>query len=190
MKKIIALLIVIILIVAAGIIAFQQYEEPEDEEEDHDLLFEGEGIIQEFTFSYPTFDEDGDYTCVYVDEADFYDIHDGRPSIPVKTMTYEFPFGTKIVDIIYEHSEPETITLSKKISYGSCSTATGEDPKIYDESTMFPSSFVSYKTGGGLSNGEHKTFLTVRVNPFIYRPADYEIDFIEQFKFSSIYRIT
>jgi len=147
MKNIIVVIIAII-IVAAGVIAFQQYEEPKDKEEDQDLLFEGEGIMQEFTFSYPTFDEDGDYTCVYVDEADFYDIHDGRPSIPVKTITYEFPFGTKIVDIIYEHSEPETITLTKKISYGSCSTATGEDPKIYDENTMFPSSFVSYKTGG------------------------------------------
>lgn len=186
MKKILAVVIILILIVAAGIIVVQQYKEPEDEE-DQDLPIDGETITQEFTFSYPTFIEYGEYTCVHVDEADFYDIHDGRPTIPVKTTTYEFPFGTKILDVIYEYSEPETITISKKISVGSCSTITGEDPDIYDENTMFPSSFVSYNTGGGLSNGNHKTFLTVRVNPFTYRPADYEIDFIEQATVKIIY---
>ncbi len=186
MKKILAIVIILILMVAAGIIVVQQYKEPEDEE-DQDLPINGETITQELTFSYPTFIKYGEYACVYVDEADFYDIHDGRPTIPVKTTTYEFPFGTKILDVIYEYSEPETITLSKKISVGSCSTITGEDPDIYDENTTFPSSFVSYNTGGGLSNGNHKTFLTVRVNPFTYRPADYEIDFIEQVTVKIIY---
>ena len=131
-------------------------------------------------FSQPDIVDNGDYVNVYIDEADFNDIHDGWPVIPVKTITYELPFGTKILNVSYQHSDPENITLSKKISVGSCSTATGEDGTVYNESKRFPSSFVSYNTGGGLSNGEHKTFLTIRVNPLTYRPADYEIDFIDE----------
>ena len=187
MKKILAIGIVLILIAAAGIIVVQQYKEPEDEEKKPDLPIEGEIITQEYTFSYPTFGEYGEYATVYIDEADFYDIHDGWPTLPVKTITYEFPFGTKILDVIYEHSEPEIITMDKKISYGSCSVATTENPSVYEASSRFPSSFVSYQKGGGISNGVIKTFLTIRVNPITYRPADYEIDYIEQAKVNIIY---
>ena len=188
MKNILAIVMAFVLIACA--VVFIIYEDKDRDTEDNVgqyLNLQGEMITQKYTFSYPTFGKFEEYTNVYVDEADFYDIHDGWPAIPVKTTTYEFPFGTEILDVIYEYSEPEAITLTKKISVGSCSTITGEDPNIYDEDTRFPSNFISYNTGGGLSNGTHKTFLTVRVNPITYRPADYEIDFIEQAKVTIIY---
>jgi hypothetical protein len=187
MKKILVIGVVIILIAASGIIIFQQYKEPEEEKVEPEITIEGEIITLEYTFSYPTFDDNGDYTCVYVDEADFYDIHDGWPSIPANTITYEFPFGTKIKDVIYEYSEPETIIIDKKISYGSCSSATTENPDVYESSERFPQNFVSHHKGGGISDGVIKTFLTVRVHPITYRPADYEIDYIEQAKVKIIY---
>ncbi|UCF13707.1 MAG: hypothetical protein JSW06_05490 [Thermoplasmatales archaeon] len=183
MKNVLAIVVAFVLIACAAV--FIIYEDKDKDTEDNIgqyLNIQGEKIIQRYTFSYPTFSDFEEYTCVYVDEADFYDMHDGWPAIPVKTTTYEFPFRTKILDVIYEYSEPEAITLTKKISVGSCSTATGEDPNIYDEDTRFPPNFISYHTGGGLSNGTQKTFLTVRVNPITYRPTDYEIDFIEQAK--------
>ena len=186
MKKILAVVIVLILIASAAIIAIKYEKEPEDEEE-QDLIIEGDTITEEYTFSYPTFSEYLGYTCVHVEEADFYDIHDMWPVLPVKTATYEFPFGTKILDVIYEHPEPEIISLTKKISVGSCSTHSTEDENVYESDDPFPSSFVSYKTGGGLSNGEYKTFLTVKVNPITYRPADHELDFIDQAKFTVVY---
>ena len=188
MKNILAIVMAFVLIACA--VVFIIYEDKDRDTEDNVgqyLNLQGEMITQKYTFSYPTFGKFEEYTNVYVDEADFYDIHDGWPVIPVKITTYEFPFGTEILDVIYEYSEPEAITLTKKISVGSCSTITGENPNIYDEDTRFPSSFISYNTGGGLSNGKHKTFLTVRVNPITYRPADYEIDFIEQAMVTIIY---
>jgi len=186
MKRVIAVLIVILLIASAVFIAINYEKEPEDEEE-LDLIIEGDTITEEFAFSYPTFSEYLGYTCVHVEEADFYDIHDMWPVLPVKTTTYEFPFGTKILDVIYEHPEPEIISLTNKISVGSCSTHSTEDESVYESDDPFPSSFVSYKTGGGLSDGEYKTFLTVKINPITYRPADFELDFIDQAKFTVVY---
>jgi len=178
-KKIIATALVLILIASVALIAMNFYKEKKQSEVSQVSVIQGEIITQNYTFSNPVISEEGKYANVYVDEADFYDIHDGRPTLPVKIITYEFPFGTKILNVTYEYSKPENITISKKIAPGSCSTLTGEDGSIYNESAMFPPSFVSYQTGGGLSNGEHKTFLTVRVNPVVYLPMDYEIDFIQ-----------
>ena len=186
MKKILAVVIVLILIASAAIIAIKYEKEPEDEEE-QGLIIEGDTITEEYTFSYPTFSEYMGYTCVHVEEADFYDIHDMWPVLPVKTATYEFPFGTKILDVIYEHPEPEIISLTNKISVGSCSILSDEDESVYEEDSPFPSSFISYKTGGGLSDGVYKTFLTVKVNPITYRPADFELDFVDQIKFTVVY---
>jgi len=137
-------------------------------------------ITREYNFSDPVLSEYGDYTCVYVDEADFYHISDGQPVLPVKINTYEFPFGTKIIGVDYEYSTPETIALSKKLSFGSCSTLTGENEAIYKSNKTFPVSFVSYHTGGGLSNDEHKTFLNVRVYPILYKPSEEKIEFVKQ----------
>ncbi len=186
MKKIIAIIVVLILIGSAAVILVRENKEIKQEEPET-LPILGELITQDYEFSNPTISEDGEYVNIYVEEADFYDIHHGRPTMPVKTTTYEFPFGTKILDVICEYTKPETIKISKKISPGSCSTLTGEDGSIYNESAMFPASFVSYNTGGGLSNREHKTFLTVRVNPITYRPADYEIAFIKNATVKIIY---
>ena len=181
------LVIGIILIIIAASIAIVIKEEDEEPAEIEKIYEKGEVMSQEYAFSEPTFGKYGEYTCVYVNEADFYDIHDGWPSLPAKSTTYEFPFGTKIIDVIYEIPEPETIAIDKKISYGSCSVLTTENPNVYEGSDMFPSSFVTYLTGGGISDGELKTFCTVRVHPVTYRPADYEIDFIDEAKVTIVY---
>lgn len=52
-------------------------------------------ISIEYNFSDPTISEYKSYSYVYVDEADFYSISTGRPVVPVKLSTYEFPLGTK-----------------------------------------------------------------------------------------------
>jgi hypothetical protein len=184
MKNILVIGIILIIIAASIAVVITEEGEKKDKEiVKMDMIYDrGEVLYQDYTFSEPTFSERGEYGYVHINEADFYDIHDGRPTIPVKTITYEFPFGTKILNVDYEYSKPETITIDKKIAPGSCSTLTTEDGDFYNESTSYPASFVSYHTGGGLSDGEHKTFLTVRVNPVVYRPADYEIDFIKEAK--------
>jgi hypothetical protein len=174
--------IIVLMLILAGIGAVYYLYETEKEEpiEEKKIPYPlAECITFEADFSEPEIVENEFYTNVYVDEADFYDIHDGWPVIPVKTKTYELAFGTEILDVTYEHTKPKNYTLPSKLSFGSCSVLTGKNKEIYDSSKSFPEKFVSYHTGGGLSNGEHKTFLTIRVNPFTYRPADDEIDFVD-----------
>jgi len=78
--------------------------------------------------------------------------------------------------------------LSKKLSFGACSTTATENDTIYKESQMYPSNIIYYHTGGGLSNNEHKTFLTVRVYPIIYNPLKNEIGFIRNVKVNINYK--
>ena len=165
MKKIIAVGVVVVLIIAGIIIYDREFREKDEVVEEEIVYPEGaEFITEEYAFSDPTFGEYGELTTVYVEEADFNDVHDGWPALPVKTTTYELPFGTKILDFVYEIPEPQTITLDKKISYGTLWSGdlTYEDPTVYETNDRYPSSFVAYQTGGGISGGELKTFLTIR----------------------------
>ena len=187
--KILGIIIIGILLIAGISSLYYLYEsEKEEPTKENEISYPwAECIKFEYEFSEPDIVTNDNYVNVYVKEADSYDIHDGWPVIPVKTITYELPFGAKILEVVYEHSNPKNITLPEKISFGSCSTLTGKNKEIYDSNASFPSNFVSYHTGGGISNGEHKTFLTVRVNPFTYRPADNEIDFIKDIKLNIYY---
>ena len=183
-KKILAG-IIILLVVSASIVTFTWLNMKEKvskkAEKIQDLSALGiKSITAEYNFSDPVLSEYGDYTFAYVEETDFYSIINGQPVLPVKINTYEFPFGTKIIGVDYKYSTPETIALSKKLSFGFYSTSAGVDEAIYKGDKTFPSNFVSYHTGGGLSNDEHKTFLNVRVYPILYNPSEEEIEFVKQ----------
>jgi len=145
-------------------------------------------LTKEFTFSEPALDESREYANVYVNESDFNSINDGWPVLPVNLTVIEFPFGTEIVNFSYYYSTPEIFTLSKKLSYGSCSSLTSMDKSIYNKVDPYPSDFVSYHTGGGLSNGVHKTFLAIRVYPVKYISWDNQLQFVKDVKIKIIYK--
>ena len=142
----------------------------------------------EFDFSDPTFEENGEYVNVYIEQSDFNHIADGTPVLPVKLVVQEFTFGTEIISVDYEISTPETISISKKISFGKCSPrGTQGDSDIYDSSNLYPVDWVTYHTGGGLSFGEHKTFLSIRIYPIRYSPMNDEIQNINHISLSITY---
>lgn len=132
---------------------------------------EGTFIQKQFSFSYPEIVENEKDLNIYVKEADFNGIHDQWPVLPVNITTFEFPFGTQIIDVETELSDIHTIFLNKPVAYGSCSTSTAESKQIYQSPAPFPSEFVTFHSGGGLSHGEHKTFLSLRICPVQYAPA-------------------
>jgi hypothetical protein len=106
-SKILVSIIVFVLIVA-GISSIYYYIESgkkEETEEAYCPYSSDESINFSCDFSEPSIVDNGIYVNVYVDEADFNDIHDGWPVIPVKTFTYELPFGTKILNVSYQHSK-------------------------------------------------------------------------------------
>ena len=191
-KQSIAIAIVFILILAAvGAYLFISEINEEKDEDTEDMLALAEGvklITETYNFSNLQIEELNQLTHVSVEGTDFYSRGDGRPVLPVKLTTLELPFGTKILKIEYSYKEPETIDIYKKISYGSCSALTEEDEDIYTSSNSYPEGFVTYHTGGGLSDNEHKTMLNIRVYPVIYRPADNQIDYTEQVQVKVYYK--
>ena len=150
---------------------------------------EPETLILEFNFSDPYLREHGEYAYVYVDESDFNSISDGVPVLPVNLTVFEFPLGTEILSVEYENSQSETMFLAKKLSFGKCSPrGTDMDEEIYESSNPFPSNWVSYHTGGGLSNEKHTTFLAIRVYPVRYLPLDDQLQYINQITVTVIYQ--
>lgn len=150
---------------------------------------EGFSVVEkEFNFSEPVVESQVNYSYVHLREADLYTLSDGEPVVPVNLTVMELPFGSKIIDVSYEHSEPEKISLSKKLSFGSCSTLTGMDADVYDENVFYPRDWVFYHTGGGLSNGVHKTFFVLRVNPVRYNSYYDELWFIRNIRVRVVYK--
>lgn len=172
------LLVVIIVLFIVGI--FFIISSPQVDEKDHLDEFgpDVKHIEKQFRFSTPEIVEGDEFTNVFVSEADFNSIHDQWPILPVNITTFEFTFGTKIVDVETTCSETEAISISQPVAYGSCSTATEESEEIYNGDNLYPSDVVSFHTGGGLSKGEHKTFLTLRVTPTLYNPSNSSIHFV------------
>jgi len=110
----------------------------------------------------------------------------GEPIVPFDLSVFELPFGTTIVDVDYETSTPEVINLSGKLTF--CRAAVdllgyniqidSMDDDVYNGLGPYPQDWVFYHTGGGLSHGEHTTFLVVRVYPVLYYPSDDQLQFI------------
>ncbi|MCD6236777.1 MAG: hypothetical protein J7K13_02340 [Thermoplasmata archaeon] len=184
-------LIVILSIFSVTIFYISDYYKREQKLEKEKGKTYGEGfyiIKKEFNFSEPTIEINNGYSNVYVKEANLYSINDGRPVVPVNLTVVELPFGSKIIDVNYEYTKPEEISLSNKLSFGSCSTLTGMDADIYDKNVFYPREWLSYHTGGGLSKGIHKTFFVLRVNPVRYNPSYNELQFIQNIKVEIVYK--
>jgi len=178
--KIIAALLVITFILSAIGLSFFINLPSENILED-ELIDQTKGCIIEkkYCFSYPEIIKNEDDLNIYVQGADFNSIHDQWPVLPVNITTFEFPFGTKILDVQMKVSDVITIPLSDPVAYGSCSTLTEESEEIYMGNAAYPAEMVSYHTGGGISKGDHKTFLTLRIYPVSYSPGLDEAYFVD-----------
>jgi len=145
-------------------------------------------ITIELDFSDPELVMHDDYVIVRVKETDLNRIEPGKPVLPVNLSTFKLPLGTHIVNVEYVHSTPIIINLTKKLAFGSApftdnmmdrSSKNVMDANVYENSESYPPDWVSYNTGGGLSSGEHTTFLVVQVYPVRYFPEDDKLQFIQ-----------
>jgi hypothetical protein len=146
----------------------------------------------ELSFSYPEVVKHGNYWVVRVNETNhnqyvLFDLDPGKPVLPVNISIFKLIFGSKIIDMTYEHSPAQIMDLPGilsfcKASYDSAIYSEKEiemDLTIYENDELYPSDWVISQTGGGLSQAEHTTFLTVRVYPVRYLPLDNQLHFIE-----------
>jgi hypothetical protein len=145
----------------------------------------------DLSFSNPEVVEYGDYWIVRVKETNhnqyvLFDIDPGKPVLPVNISVFELMFGSEIVDIEFEHSPPVIIDIPGPLAFSQASFDTvGTEPlripwdeSIYEGDEPYPSDWVLNRTGGGLSQGEHTTFLTIRVYPVRFFPVEYNLQFI------------
>jgi len=150
-------------------------------------LYSDEKYIEiNLSFSDPEVVMYGDYWVVRVDETNHNRMEPGKPILPVNLSIYELVFGSKILNVEYQNSEPEIINLSGilsfcKANYDSISQTNLEVPidyNIYNGLEPYPLDWVDYHTGGGLSKGEHTTYLVVRVYPVRYYPDENQLQFV------------
>jgi hypothetical protein len=188
-KKII-IAIIAILVVISGLsltslwLNFNKNAEgiaPSNEQDDRLSKLGIKTMTKELFFSEPTVKELDDFSCVYVNESTVYNINIGRPVLPSNISVIEFPFGTKIINVSFSCSQPEPIEIKKKISFGSYVLEAKADKTIYDSNAVYPEEYVTYHTAGGLSNGIHKTFLVIKVNPIRYIPSENQLQFFQHF---------
>jgi hypothetical protein len=190
MIKNIAIVIVVILLISA-VAAVLVMQKPSDEKTFEETIILPDGVklfTKTYTFSEPIIEENQGLTIVNVLEADFHSTGDGRPVVPVNLTTLTFPFGTKILSVDYKFTTPKEINVESKLSYGSCSVLTEDDKKIYENSDMYPSEFVVYHTGGGLSENEYKTMLNIRVYPVTYIPLVKQLLFTDEVQINVFYK--
>jgi hypothetical protein len=134
-------------------------------------------------FSEPAVVPYMNYSVVRVNETNhnrviLFDYDPGKPVLPVNISVFKLPFGSRIIDIDYEHSETETVQCCNISFYTN-------DLNVSEET--YPPSRVSYHTGGGLWYGERTTFLVLRVYPAIFLPAENQIEFIRNITVSISY---
>lgn len=145
----------------------------------------------ELSFSDPEVVKYGNYWVVRVNETNhnryvLFDLDPGKPVLPVNISIYELMFGSKIINVSYEHSTPEIIDLPGTLAFCKASYDTIDDTKkeipmdkrIYEGTEPYPSDWVLYHTGGGLSFGEHTTFLSFRVYPVRFYPVENQLHYI------------
>jgi len=112
-----------------------------------------------------------------------------KPLLPLYRETINLPFGTKITDISCEIGNTETIKLQTKILPTPRDLITDMqnyepeyimDETVYNSNDAYPNYWFDYFTGGGLDeNGEHATFLTIRMFPARYNPMTDTIEYAE-----------
>ncbi len=153
-------------------------------------------ITLEFFFSEPTVVVDDENIWVYLDESDLNMMIPDKPILPVNITVLEFLFGTEIVSVDCEHSKPVIINLTKKIALASYPAYDKKFESMVKKSIStpienqdpFPLNWVSYHTAGGLSHGEHVTFLVNRVYPVRYFPTENQLQFIQNISVTIAYQ--
>lgn len=123
--------------------------------------------------------------------------HGGKPMLPMYTTTFTLPFGTKIVNVECSPGTIKTKTLSHKIIPApqpvipdiTDDTIVYEmDNTIYGSDELYPSDWVSYRTGGGLDeNRNHVTFFVLQAYPVRYSPATNTITYTESLEVTVTY---
>jgi hypothetical protein len=184
----------VVLIFLASIISSAKIAEVASEETE--LEIQTLTITQ--SFSIPEIKQNEEYLEINVEEANSVTIAQGMPALPVFTKTFELPWGSKIVDIHWEQSDVESLTLDKKIQpvpifnpvgFSSISVVKRDVTASYQENELYPLERYHIQTGTGINkNGQHVLYVTLFVNPVRNLPIQGTIEYITDFEATIEYK--
>jgi hypothetical protein len=156
--------------------------------------------IQTWRFSISISDlkinEKGEYLTIDLDMANSFLVNPGEPIIPYYSIMKKFPLGTKIVDIEFFYSKPKDIKLNKELEvaaepiWNRFDSDTLEDSLnsiIVNKNDNYLTDWYSYRVGGGISNEEHVTFLTIQFYPIRLALNKENLLFVERAEFKVNY---
>ena len=157
----------------------------------HSTLSEAEVssfIEDSIVCSKPTITVNDEYCSILLDEATSYLRNPGQPILPCIVKIYTFPIGTTISEISCSSVSVDDLTIKSEISYASnpvpCGsscllTETEKDASIYESGDFYPNNEYEYNIGVGLDGNKRVTYLTVRMYPVRYSPAQNLIQYAE-----------
>jgi hypothetical protein len=154
-------------------------------------------VTLDFEFSTPEIKESDTGVVVTLKEGDFSTTASGHPVLPVNLTLLTLPFGSEIITVDYTTSPPWTYNLTHPLTYGILPGIDNIQPILltniraeevcrYPE--FYPSDWISYHTGGGLSFGDHVTFFALRVYPIRYEPSANQLTFVQHIAVEISYR--
>lgn len=145
----------------------------------------------DISFSAPQMKYNGNYVEINILEADSSILSPGKPVLPKSNQIMKFPLGTIIQNVQIIPSKVKQITLSKNVaiapyplmSFGKIGFIQNIFYEgLYKSSEAYPKEWFDYKTGGGLDDNDHVTFLSIQLFPVKYTQELNKIEYVEKIK--------
>jgi len=158
--------------------------------EESDVCEETLTIVQ--NFSPPEISHSDDHLKISVAEAEYYTTEEETPMLPCASQTFEFPFGTNIIDISFSLIEINVQKIEGKIKQAPQKQRTDgflqQENADYSNINQYPLDWISYSSGSGLDkNNNHILILSLHIYPVIYFPQEDLIHYLSEIKISITY---
>ena len=134
-------------------------------------------------FSTPVIREKDSCISIDLPEKTINSWEKDKPTLPVVTKVYTFPFGTQIENVKVTFSKDIKQTISKPIesppelqikyvTHVANNIKNSKTLKTYSDIDIYPEHRYGYRTGAGLLNEQHVIYLTVDIYPVEYHPKE------------------
>jgi hypothetical protein len=155
----------------------------------NDKTFDLKTEKKQLVFSEPIIKDEGQYVTINLKEETTSLLDAQKPSLPVVTQVFTFPFKTKINQVEVIYTEPKNLVLPKEVKPApepiildtelQTTNQIEKNIETYESEELYPSNTFSYTVGAGLANNEHVIYLSVRCYPVRYSPAKNTIYYSE-----------
>jgi len=146
-------------------------------------------ISDTIPFSQPLLNEKEDYISIELVEKTSNSWEENKPTLPIVTKVYCFPFGSRIENVKISFSDMikqeilKPIMVSPELQIKSTVYESYNNPErviTYSDINVYPEHRYSYRTGAGLKDEEHVIYLTVQLHPVQYYPIENAIGYSDR----------